>query len=885
MLNLEPSKLIAILKAWLVPLGIALLIVIARSHSFLLFHTLAELFAIIVAILIFVVGWHVYPFTRNHFLMYLGCGYFWISILDLIHTLTYEGMNVISITGANIGTQFWLGSRYIEAFLLLTAPWFLSHSLKRNWTFFSFGLLALVFSYIIFSGLFPTTYVPGEGLTSFKIYSEYLIIASLIAAIFIFLRQRQLPDRTVTVDIVLSIVFTILAELSFTLYIGVFDFPNLLGHIFKFFSFWLIFRAIVRTTLQEPFEAMSKVASTYESIPDATVVVDDNGILKQVNNRACQLAGMRRGELLGKKDHDIFHPSHFNEADCPVCKTIRLRHHIDNLELTIDSEKKIFYSFSVSDLLGISGGHTTVEVIRDISGKKHAEVEFEALNSLKNSIIEYMPSLVFVKEAKELRYVEYNKASEELTGVPRHEMLNKTDFDFWSEEQAAAFVAKDREVLRERKMEEIPQEMVTTRNGTFIMHTYKIPIYSEQGEPLYLVGISENITEKLKIEENLRHSQKMDALGNLTGGVAHDFNNLLSVILGYAELLRDQFEPHEKQRAEYVNEIVNAGDRARKLTSKLLAFARKAPSVSEITNANNLILGIQHMLEKTLTLRIKLDLQLEEELWLVSVDRAGFEDVLLNMCINSMHAMPNGGIIEIKTQNLELPEVKSRSLDLPMGDYVAISIRDTGTGMTEEVRQKIFDPFFSTKGSHGTGLGLSQVYGYMQQSLGNIEVASTVGKGTTITLYFPRFLSSQDTSQDMVSFDELDKPEVIAGGNETILFVDDELALLNIAKEILSGQGYTVLIALNADHALKILNKHKIDLIVSDIIMPGVDGYQLAEQVQKLHPGVKILFASGYSDEEKSIECTIKKLHKPYDSVELLRAVRQLLDNKKTDVS
>lgn len=875
MLISESKNLIDKLKTWFVPIGIALLIVVAKTQSFLLFHTLAEFFAIIVAVLIFVIGWHVFPFTRNHFLTYLGCGYFWVAVLDLIHTMSYEGMNVLDKTGANVGTQFWIGSRYIEAFILLTAPWFLRHELKRVAAFFFFGVLTLALCILIFNDYFPTAFIPGKGLTPFKINSEYIIISLLVLSIVFFLRQQRLPDRSVTANIVMSIFFTICAELSFTFYLNVFDFSNLIGHIFKFFSFWLIFVAIVRTTLQEPFEAMYRVANTFESMPDATVVVDKNGTLKQVNNRACLLAGMHRDELLGCNDHDVFHPNQFSRSDCPVCKAIRTGDEIDGLEQLVDSGKKTFYSFSVADVLGITGGHTTVEIIRDISAKKLAEEQYQALNMLKNSIIEYMPAVVFVKDAKEFRYVEYNKASELLSGISREEVIGKTDFELWPDEQAEAFREKDLEVMGDRQLVEIPQETITTAKGTYTMHTYKIPIYSDQGEPLFLVGLSEDITEKQKIEENLRHTQKMDALGNLTGGVAHDFNNLLSVILGFAQLLKEEFDPREGRRIEYVNEIVSAGDRARKLTSKLLAFARKAPSVKEIANANNLIQGIQHMLEKTLTLRIQLDLQLEEGLWLVSVDRAGFEDAILNMSINSMHAMPNGGTIRLITKNVELSSTKAKSLDLPLGDYVSVTVRDTGMGMSEEVRQKIFDPFFSTKGSLGTGLGLSQVYGFVQQSEGGVEVVSAKGDGTSITLYFPKYEMGQAPEPHV----NTTQPKKISGGHETILFVDDELALLNIAKEILTGKGYTVLLAVNANQAMKILHDNKIDLMVSDVIMPGVDGYELADQVQNLYPKVKILFASGYSDRDTAMEGATPKLQKPYEANELLQQVRRLLDN------
>ena len=241
----------------LTPLLLAVLLILFSQVSFLLFHVLAEFFAIVVAILTTVVAWQMYTFTRNHFLMYLGCGYFWIAALDMLHTLSYKGMSILPPATTDLATQFWVGTRYIEALLLLTAPWFLSRPLNRIMAFSAYAAIAGMLVIFIFAGIFPETFIEGQGLTAFKVNSEYVIITILAAAIIYLSGQRKLIDQRVFVLITASIVFTMIAELAFTFYVSLYGLSNLAGHIMKLFSFWLIFVAVVRTNLQEPFSAMS----------------------------------------------------------------------------------------------------------------------------------------------------------------------------------------------------------------------------------------------------------------------------------------------------------------------------------------------------------------------------------------------------------------------------------------------------------------------------------------------------------------------------------------------------------------------------------------------------------------------------------------------------
>ena len=366
------QKMFTDIKSWFAPVCMLLALVIANHFSFLIFHSLAEIFAIIVAILLAVVAWQTYPFTRNDFLMYLGCGYFWVGGLDLVHMMSYTGINIYDIKTPNTSSQFWVSTRFLEAFILLTAPWFLNHNINRYLTFFTYGIVSTCIYTLIFLDIFPDTYIENQGLTSFKVISEYFIIAILMLALIYMWHKRRLLDPRILHIMVISIVLTMCAELAFTFYLTIQDLPNILGHIFKLFSFWLIFMGIVRTSLQEPFLAMSRGASTYDAIPDATIVTDQKGIIRQVNQAACTLAKREPEQLLNMDSHTIFHTQSIPKDVCPVCMQLNTEETISFIELN-DLDNHRFYNFSLSPVTRFAETHGVVQVIRDVTEKKLTE--------------------------------------------------------------------------------------------------------------------------------------------------------------------------------------------------------------------------------------------------------------------------------------------------------------------------------------------------------------------------------------------------------------------------------------------------------------------------------------------------------------------------------
>lgn len=379
-------------KGSLIPALLGALLIFISFFNKLLFHTLAELFAIMAAIIIAVVAWQTYSLSRNNFLMFLGCGYFWIGVMDLMHTLTFKGMQVIPGYDAGTSIQFWIVTRYFEAALLLSSAWFLNHRLDRNLFFFLFGIGSVLASGIILTGHFPETYIDGKGLTTFKIYSEYAIIGLLILAAYIITRNRQFIDRHIYRLMIASILLTAGAELCFTLYINVYSGMLVAGHIFKFFSYWLIFIAVARTTLTEPYKVMARVSGTYDAIPSPTVVVDRDGHVNQVNQAACRAAGLEAREILDRHCHELFHPEHIKIDECVVCQHIRMGQPLNGYDMECLQEEK-WREYSLTPVETPGEMPCMVQVFPDITDRKKAQDElfrqanFDALTDLPNRVL------------------------------------------------------------------------------------------------------------------------------------------------------------------------------------------------------------------------------------------------------------------------------------------------------------------------------------------------------------------------------------------------------------------------------------------------------------------------------------------------------------------
>jgi signal transduction histidine kinase/ActR/RegA family two-component response regulator len=405
---------------------------------------------------------------------------------------------------------------------------------------------------------------------------------------------------------------------------------------------------------------------------------------------------------------------------------------------------------------------------------------------------------------------------------------------------------------------------------------------SRQGGSQTFVGIARDLTERREAEkqrDQLRQAQKMEAVGQLTGGLAHDFNNLLAIIIGNLDLLRE-LRHDDPVTDELVSDALESALRGADLTRRLLAFSRRQPLRPEQLEINEVIGGIVKLLARTLGENISIELALAPNTWPVQIDRGQFEAAIANLATNARDAMPRGGALLIATRNDRLDDTDAVHTDVATGDYVMVEISDSGEGMPPEIVGRIFEPFFTTKGQgKGTGLGLSMVFGFIKQSGGHITVYSEAGKGTTFRLYLPRLAQSSPSSDE-----RLDTPAT-RGGNETILVVEDNASLRRIVLRQLTEAGYHVLDAPDAQAAMAILQgPGSIDMLLTDVVMPGdMDGRELAQAAVVLRSTLKVLLTSGFPEVRGGGSGPrppgSRLLIKPYRKDELRRAVREVLDD------
>jgi PAS domain S-box-containing protein len=426
----------------------------------------------------------------------------------------------------------------------------------------------------------------------------------------------------------------------------------------------------------------------------------------------------------------------------------------------------------------------------------------------------------------------------------------------------------------------VDEKRYRRRDGSFVWGRVNMSVHRDaEGQSQHFISVIEDITDRRILEAQVRQANKMDAVGQLASGVAHDFNNLLTVILGFAELVTgDVAIP--TQHGKDLGEIIKAAQRATGLTKQLLAFSRQQVLNAAPLDVNGLITEMAGMLRRLIGEHIEVTLALAPDLSLALADRGQLEQVVMNLMVNARDAMLGGGRVTIETTDVELENSSFHEETIMQGRYVMLAITDTGSGMTKETRQRLFEPFFTTKETgKGTGLGLSTTYGIVKQSKGYIWVYSEPGQGTTFKVYLPR--ANRDVPVQVAG--ALVTPPV-KGASETVLLVEDEVGVRQLSKRILDNAGYRVLQAANGDDAERLFARHadSIDLVVTDVIMPGCGGPELLRRLQVRAPALRVLYMSGYTDQSAAHKAGIDRglpfVHKPFTAAEFVRHVRDALD-------
>ncbi len=616
----------------------------------------------------------------------------------------------------------------------------------------------------------------------------------------------------------------------------------------------------------------------FESAKDGILILDAvSEVIVDVNPFMTELTGYERGDFLGLHLWEIG-PFKDTAASKASFAELQAREYVryDDLPLSTRDGRRVEVEF-VSNVYLVDDQRVIQCNVRDVTLRRRTE---EALR-LRDRAIQAVTQGILITDASQPDnpVIYASPGFERLAGYASEEVLGKNCRFMQGSETDPAAKLRLRDAIRRGRPCTV--ELLNVRkDGTQFWNLLAVsPVVDPQGRVTHFVGVLTDVTERRLLESQFLQAQKMEAVGRLAGGIAHDFNNVLSVILSYAELISDDLEPEEPMRAD-IEEIRTAAVHATDLTRQLLAFSRQQVLETRVLDLTHSLATMDKLLRRLLGADIELSILPASGLWNVKADPSQIEQIVMNLAVNARDAMPHGGELTIETENIVLDDdYAAAHHDVHAGAHVMLAVTDTGVGMTPETQARIFEPFFTTKQEgRGTGLGLATVFGIVKQSGGHIWVYSEVGRGTTFKVYFPKDGGVVDVVVPV--------PVAAASGpaHGTILLVEDDDQVRNVATSILRGLGYVVLVAPNGGEALLICESHqaKIHLLLTDVVLPRMSGRQLAERLGPLRPDMKVLFMSGYTDDailqHGVLDSGVAFLQKPLTPTSLARKVREVLD-------
>ena len=632
-------------------------------------------------------------------------------------------------------------------------------------------------------------------------------------------------------------------------------------------------------------ESNERYSNIFKAADEAIFIIDYDGVIIDANPRASEMYGYSPDEfknlpakkLIRPDDHHIF---------VEHIKILEKTNKFYSEHRNVRKDGSIINVAVSATTISISNKEFLVSIVSDITKRKKAEDALRESEEFLREIIENIPNMIFVKDAEELRFVRFNKAGEALTGYSREDLLGKNDYDIFPKEEADYFTRKDREAINNTKLLEISEEPIQTKyKDERILHTQKIPICDEEGKPKYLLGISEDITERKQMEEKhkilesqLQQAQEMESIGTLAGGIAHDFNNILSPIMIHSELLQMDL-PKDSSLQDNLEQIFQASFRARDLVKQILTFSRQNEKQPASINITPVVKEVVKLLRSTLPATIDIRYELPDQCGSIMADPTQIHQVLMNLCTNASHAMgTEGGVLEIKLTDISLVEDDGIP-ELLSGRNLKLTVSDTGLGMEPAVIDRIFEPFFTTKApTGGTGMGLAVTHGIVKSLGGSITVESNPGQGTTFHIFFPVIRHGVKEKINLAG----ETPS----GTERILVVDDEEPIATTLMQMLERLGYQVETRTSGIEALEKFRSKpdEFDLVITDQTMPNMTGDKLTQRLLEIRSDIPIILCTGFSErinEENAAEAGIKAfVMKPIVMHEIANTIRKVLDDK-----
>jgi len=627
-------------------------------------------------------------------------------------------------------------------------------------------------------------------------------------------------------------------------------------------------------------EELLRLRLAVEASGEVIFVTDATGTITYVNPEFIRLYGYRPSEVIGRTTPRLLKSGSMTAEEYASFWQELLANRVVKREFVnrtksgalVQVEGSANPIFSADELVGF------VAVQRDVTERKATEAALRASEHRYRTLAEAAHDSIFIVNRNgEIEYA--NTVSVERFGIQSQEAIGRRLHDvfppltadqMWGQ-LSTVFTTGTRQYFETR---------FDTPKGDLWLGTWLVPMSGDTPDPHAVMGVARDITDQKRLEKQFVQAQKMEAIGQLTGGIAHDFNNLLTAILGYSELVLGRLG-NDPALAADVEEIKKAGERASRLTRQLLTFSRKQAVIPQVLDLNDIVADLHKMLARVINEDIRLDIVAASQVGRIKVDPSQIEQLIVNLVVNARDAMPQGGTLRISTATVELDtEFARQHQGAAPGRYVCLTVQDTGSGMTADVLAHVFEPFFTTKPvGKGTGLGLATVYGIVKQNDGYITIDSAPGQGTTVTAYLPIV---DDTVQAPVTTSM--RPNALSG-TETILLVEDEGGLRRLMQRTLEQYGYAVLNAADVTEAVSIAEGRNgpIDLLLTDVVMPGLSGPDLAQRIVRLRPTIKLLYVSGFANlvSGGTVSRNAALLSKPFTPHALVTKVRECLDSEK----